>query len=90
VQSVGWVRRLLRSVMFVLAAIGMLIVVVTATPLVKWWSRMLAGHWTDSQGDVLIVLGGGAVDGEVLALSSYWRCVYASLAWKQPSTLMER
>ena len=69
--------------MFVLAAIGMLVVVVTATPLVKWWSRMLAGHWTDPRGEVLIVLGGGAMDGEVLALDSYWRCIYASLAWKE-------
>lgn len=79
----GWVRRLLGWVVFVLAAIGMLVVVVTTTPVVKWWSTKLAGPWTDPRGEVLIVLGSGAVDGEVLALSSHWRCVYAWRAWKE-------
>lgn len=79
----GWIRRLFRWVMFVLAAVGLLLVVVTATPVVKWWSTMLAGQWTDPRGEVLIVLGGGAINGEVLALSSHWRCVYAWRAWKE-------
>lgn len=77
------VRRLLRWVVFLLAAIGLLLVVVTATPLVGWWSTRLAGPWNDPKGDVLIVLGGGVIDSEVLALDSHWRSVYAWRAWKE-------
>jgi uncharacterized SAM-binding protein YcdF (DUF218 family) len=83
VESVAWIRRLLRWAKFALIALGLIVLVVTATPLVGWWSTLLAGKWTDPRGEVLIVLGGGAIDGEVLALSSHWRCIYAWRAWKE-------
>ena len=79
----AWIRRLLRWARFALIGLGLILLVVTATPLVGWWSTLLAGPWTDPRGEVLIVLGGAVIDGDVLALNSHWRCVYACRAWKE-------
>lgn len=68
----------------VLAALGLLLVLISATPAVNWIARALAGPWTDSRAGVLIVLGGNsAPDGVVIGESSYWRAVYGVLAWKE-------
>ena len=79
----AWIRRLLRWAKYALIALGLLVLMVTATPLVGWWSKLLAGPWADPRGEVLIVLGGGVIDDDLLALSSHWRCVYAWWAWKE-------
>jgi uncharacterized SAM-binding protein YcdF (DUF218 family) len=63
--------------------LGLIVLVVTATPFVGWWSTLPAGQWTDPRVEVSIVLGGGAIDDDLLALSSHWRCVYAWRAWKE-------
>jgi uncharacterized SAM-binding protein YcdF (DUF218 family) len=76
-------RRSLRILTGLLAALGLLVVLVTFTPLTYWYSTLLAGRWNDPRGDVLIVLGGGTLDRNTLATDSYWRCVYASLVWRQ-------
>ena len=70
--------RLLRSS---LACVGLLVVLITVTPLVSWWSRALAGPWEDPNGDVLIVLGGSLLMDGVIGRDSYWRSTYATLAW---------
>jgi uncharacterized SAM-binding protein YcdF (DUF218 family) len=57
-------------------------VLVTFTPIVPWYARMLAEPWDDSPGEVLIVLGGGVIDKDNLAPGSYWRSVYAERAWR--------
>jgi uncharacterized SAM-binding protein YcdF (DUF218 family) len=57
-------------------------IVVTFTPVVPWYARQLAGDWSDSPGEVLIVLGGGTIDRTTLAPGSYWRCVYADRTWR--------
>jgi uncharacterized SAM-binding protein YcdF (DUF218 family) len=75
-------RKLRRIVIAGLAALGLLMVLVTFTPVVPWYARMLAEPWDDSPGDVLIVLGGGVIDQDNLAQGSYWRCVYAERAWR--------
>lgn len=67
------------------AVLGMTMAVVSSTPLVAWWARHLAGTWNDPDGDVLIVLGGSMLDGEVMGLSSYWRSVYGVLAFRAGS-----
>ena len=77
-----WIRRMCRWIRNALAAVGLLIVLVTATPLVGWWSNRLSGAWPEPRGEVLIVLGGGAIDSELLAIDSHWRSVYAWRAWK--------
>lgn len=67
----------------ILAGLGLLLLIVTVTPLDAWWATHLAGPWDDPTGDVLIVLGGSSVlqDG-VIGESSYWRAVYAVQAWR--------
>jgi uncharacterized SAM-binding protein YcdF (DUF218 family) len=66
-----------------LAAFGLLVIGVMATPLVVWWGGWLAGPWKDPVGEVLIVLAGSSLEDGVLGESSYWRCVYAVRAWRQ-------
>lgn len=74
-------RAFFRHVRAALAVLGLLLLTVTFTPLVNWWTRVLAGPWHAPQGDILIVLasdGGGPMVGEY----SYWRSVYAVHAWR--------
>lgn len=65
-----------------LAAIGLLYVIVTFTPLLQWWTLRLAGPWEDPKGDVLVVLGAETHD-DVIGESSYWRSVYAVRCWRE-------
>jgi uncharacterized SAM-binding protein YcdF (DUF218 family) len=53
------------------------------TPLVPWWARKLAGPMNDPTGDVLIVLGGSALEDGIVSESSYWRSVYAVRAYRK-------
>ncbi len=64
-----------------LACLGGLLLFVTVFP-PRWYARWLSGDWTEGQGNVLIVLGGDALDGGILGVSSYWRSVYAIRAWR--------
>ncbi|MDP3001083.1 MAG: YdcF family protein [Bryobacterales bacterium] len=66
-----------------LAALGLLVLAVTFSPLTYWWASWLAGPWNDPSGEVLIVLAGDSIEGDFLGRSSYWRAVYAVLAWRQ-------
>jgi len=66
-----------------MAALGMAMVLVTATPLVSWISVQLAGPWTDPHGDVLVVLAGSSLPDGMIGLSSYWRCVYAARVFRE-------
>lgn len=64
-----------------LACVGLLVVLITVTPLVSWWAGALAGPWKDPNGDVLIVLGGSLLMDGVIGRDSYWRSTYAALTW---------
>jgi uncharacterized SAM-binding protein YcdF (DUF218 family) len=75
-------RRAARFVVSLLAAIGLLYVVVSFTPINFWWTNYLAGAWNDPEGEVLVVLGGDALQ-DSIGFSSYLRSVYAVRAWKQ-------
>jgi uncharacterized SAM-binding protein YcdF (DUF218 family) len=77
-----WIRRLWSAVVYTLAGLGLVVVLVTGTPLVQWSALRLAGPWNDPQGDVLIVLAGSTMDG-ILGSSSYLRSEYAILAYRQ-------
>ena len=72
-----------RYAVSMLAGIGILVVLVSATPFTVWWAQRMAGPVYARSGDVLIVLAGSTVDGMYLGESSYWRSVYAVLAWRQ-------
>jgi uncharacterized SAM-binding protein YcdF (DUF218 family) len=60
-----------------LALIGLLVVLVTATPLVGWYADLLAGGSPAPDGDVLIVLGASYMEKNVIGNDTYWRSVYA-------------
>jgi uncharacterized SAM-binding protein YcdF (DUF218 family) len=81
VSGSGRFRTALRLFCSGLAGLGLLVVLVTVTPLVSWWAGVLAGPWEDPNGDVLIVLGGSLLRDGVMGPSSYWRSTYAVLAW---------
>lgn len=66
-----------------LIAVGFIFVLVTVTPLVRWWARALAGDWTSPGGDILIVLGGSILDDGSIGQSSYWRSLYAARTFKE-------
>ncbi len=76
------VRKLYRTLVACLTALGLVLVVVTFTPIVPWYARALSGNWDDPRGDILIVLGGGTIDDTTLAAGSYWRSIYADRTWR--------
>ncbi len=64
------------------AAVGLIVLAVTFTPIVPWWSTRLAGDWNQPKGDTLIVLSGSSSSDNILGYSTYLRCQYAILAWR--------
>ena len=76
-------QRISAQVLRGLAALGLLVLAVTFSPLTYWWASWLAGPWNAPSGEVLIVLAGDSLEGDFLGRSSYWRAVYAVLAWRQ-------
>jgi len=73
-----------RLFLWALAGVGLLLVVVTLTPLDCWWAQQLAGGWNDPPGEILIVLGGAgnSPDG-IIAWDSYLRSLYAVRAYRE-------
>lgn len=74
--------RLRRWVSRVLSGLGLLVLLISATPVTVWWAQWMAGGVFTQSGDVLIVLAGSTVNGQFLGESSYWRSVYAVRAWR--------
>jgi uncharacterized SAM-binding protein YcdF (DUF218 family) len=75
-------NKLARWLSRILAAAGLLFLLISFTPLTTWWARALAQPWEDPRGDVLIVLGSDRVD-DMIGYSSYWRSVYAVWAYRE-------
>lgn len=75
--------RVLRIAASGCAALGLLFMLVTLTPVVSWWAKAMAGPWEDPTGEILIVLGGSILEDNLMGESSYWRAVYAVLAWRE-------
>jgi uncharacterized SAM-binding protein YcdF (DUF218 family) len=67
------------------ACLGLLFAVITATPLLDYWTAALSTPLNENDGGVLIVLGGDIVSPEMIGLSSYWRSCYAVLEWRTGS-----
>lgn len=74
-QASRWLYRLL-------AALGLLTVLVISTPLVSWWARAYAGPIERPQGDILILLSAANDDRGGLSYSSFWRARQAIYAWQ--------
>lgn len=63
--------------------LGLCWLLVTLTPVTKWYAAALAGAWYDPDGDVLIVLGADTPTDDFIGLASYWRCIYAVRFWRK-------
>ncbi|MGE5569770.1 MAG: YdcF family protein [Rhodospirillales bacterium] len=72
-----------RALTALAAGIGFLVLIVTFTPVVSWYARLLAGPWDDPKGDTMIVLGAGVIDSITLGPSSYWRAIYAGRFYRE-------
>jgi len=66
----------------ILAAIGLVVVLVTVTPVDAWWAHAYSGPIEQPAGDVLIVLSAANDDQRLVSFSSYWRARYALMAWQ--------
>ena len=83
-------RAIGRAVVRILAAIGLLFLLVTFSPFVSWYAGKLARPWSPYQGDVLVVLSAAGSNpstaGPAMAVmdpSTYWRCFMALLYYKE-------
>src|SRR5271170_7807627 len=63
--------------------LGLMVVVVTVTPIERWYARTLAGPWDDPDGDILSLLGAENPADGYIGAETYWRSVYAVRAWRQ-------
>jgi uncharacterized SAM-binding protein YcdF (DUF218 family) len=75
-------RRLGRVCLWALFSLGLLVLLVTVTPLVGWWTMALSENWTEATGDTLVVFGNESQADGIIGLGSYWRTVYAVRAWR--------
>ncbi len=60
----------------------LLLILISITPFDSWYARMLAGNWTDGDGDILILLAAEVNPDGIIGPASYWRSVYAVRAWR--------
>src|SRR5438128_2081340 len=64
------------------ALLGLLHILITVTPVLRWWTSALSSPWGADDGDTLIVLGSDRTAPGVPGISSYWRSFYAVLVWR--------
>jgi uncharacterized SAM-binding protein YcdF (DUF218 family) len=78
-----WVKRLVRGLVTLFTALGIVLTVVTMTPVTAWYSRRLSGTYADPGGQVLVVLGGSYLEPGIIGDDTYWRAVYAVRAYRK-------
>jgi uncharacterized SAM-binding protein YcdF (DUF218 family) len=71
-----WIRR-------IAVAFTLLWLVITFSPVVDWWTMVLAGRWESEKGDVLIIPGYETMGDGLLGYGSYLRSFYAVRAWRK-------
>jgi uncharacterized SAM-binding protein YcdF (DUF218 family) len=74
--------RFRRAAVFVCALVGLIFLLATFSPFVRWYGRTLRGSWSEPKGDTLIVLGGSSLDG-FPGRSTLLRCMYAVIAYRE-------
>jgi uncharacterized SAM-binding protein YcdF (DUF218 family) len=74
----GW-----RTARLVLLTVGLLVVLVTATPVTLWYATLLAGPWEDPEGEILIVPGAEMERDNFPGRTTLRRTHYALLAWRK-------
>jgi uncharacterized SAM-binding protein YcdF (DUF218 family) len=76
ISTVRWFWRLA-------ALLGILVILVTATPVLRYWVPYLSTDWGPEKGDTLIVLGQDITAPDMIGIGSYWRSFYAVLLWRR-------
>ena len=79
-ESRWW--QLLRLLKGAVTGLGLLVLIVTFTPIDGWWARKLAGEGYYRDGDVLIVLSGASFADGGMDWNSYLRARYASQGYR--------
>src|SRR3954453_15614605 len=74
---------LLRRLLFLFAALGALVTLITVTPVASWWGRCLSGRFNDPSWAVLVILAGDDLAEAVPGVASYLRALYGLRAWRQ-------
>jgi uncharacterized SAM-binding protein YcdF (DUF218 family) len=74
--------RVLHGLRNALAALGLLWILVSVSPLTEYWTLWLAGPWQSPKGNVLVLLGGDDMGPQVLGYSSYLRAYHALRLWR--------
>jgi len=72
----------MRFLVRVAAALGFLLIVISTTPVLAWWTDALSITWGSGTGDVLIVLGADTISSDMIGPNSYWRSHAALLEWR--------
>ena len=75
-------HRIYAALRTALAVLGLMLLVVMATPVGSRYARILAGPWNDPDGDILIVLGSDDPNDGFIGAATYWRTVYGARAWR--------
>ena len=75
-------QRFIRGWVTATTLFTLLLIFASATPFDGWYARTLAGNWTDSDGDILILLTAEVNPDGIIGPASYWRSVYAVRAWR--------
>ncbi len=65
------------------ALLGFLVLLVTLTPVLRYWVTSLSTGWGTGRGNTLIVLGQDIAAPDMLGIGSYWRSFYAVLVWRE-------
>ena len=60
----------------------LLLIFIFFTPFDSWYATKLAGDWTESDGDILVLLSAEVNPDGLIGPASYWRSVYAVRAWR--------
>ncbi len=76
------VRKAALWIIRLLAAIGLLTLLIIFTPVVSWWAQAYGGPINQPKGDVLILLSAAGDDRGGISYSSYWRARQGIFAWQ--------
>jgi uncharacterized SAM-binding protein YcdF (DUF218 family) len=63
------------------ALVGFALILVTATPVLQYWTNALSAPWGNGKGEVMVLLGAGQTAPDIISIGSYWRCVQAVTLW---------
>ena len=63
-------------------ALGFLVILITVTPVLRWWTAALSSPWGPNTAEYLVIPGGEMFAPDTLGISSYWRSFYGALEWR--------